>query len=440
METRRIRRETIPRRAQQEPPAAESRGVADGGERRWQARPWAAWLLIAAVRVLPLLCSFLTGLLLGRLTGRPVGMAAAALWLGGLLLMSTIVLVGTDKVARRFLPLAALLRLTMLVPDKTPSRFTIAMRSGSSKKIPLRHKEDLAEAAAHVLSLVARLNAHDRRTRGHSERVRAYTDLLAEEMGVSQRDRDLLRWGALLHDIGKLHVRPATLNKPGKPDDHEWRELQKHPAEGSKLLGPLHQWLGGWAAAVVQHHERWDGAGYPGGLAGLQISLAGRIVAVADSFETMTAARSYKKPMSAAAAREELVRCAGHHFDPVVVRAFLRISLSRLKWVMGPVSWAAQWPFLQGVQEVGARAAAAGGQAGAAVATATAAAVTGAVIAGGGLPESPGELRPPGEVATVDAEVDGDGLIDVFLRMRDGVIVVNPSTTATTLGPPAPED
>jgi putative nucleotidyltransferase with HDIG domain len=397
---------------------------------------------MAAVRVLPLVASFVTGLLLGRLTGRPVGLAAAALWLGGLLLASTIVLVAADKVARRFLPLAALLRLTMLVPDRTPSRFTIAMRSGSARKIVLRHQDDLADAAGHVLSLVARLNAHDRRTRGHSERVRAYTDLLAEEMGVSPRDRDLLRWGALLHDIGKLHVRTSTLNKAGKPDDHEWKELQGHPAAGSKLLGPLHQWLGPWSKAVVQHHERWDGTGYPGGIAGLQISLAGRIVAVADAFETMTATRSYKKPMPAEVAREELVRCAGHHFDPIVVRAFLRISLSRLKWVMGPLSWVAQLPFLQGVQEVGARAASAGSHATTAVATATAtvAAVGGAVVAGGGVPQGLHDLRPATPTTIQQVDVRGDGLIEVFLLQRDGVVVPEPESPPVTHGPPAPED
>jgi hypothetical protein len=115
------------------------------------------------------------------------------------------------------------------------------------------------------------------------------------------------------------------------------------------LLG----WLGPWGDAIVQHHERYDGKGYPTGLAGAEISRAGRIVSVADCYDTMTAARSYKKPMAVWAARRELAECAGGQFDPEIVRAFLSISLPRLLWRTGPVSFVIQLPFLWRLQEVG---------------------------------------------------------------------------------------
>ena len=162
-------------------------------------------------------------------------------------------------------------------------------------------------------------------TRGRGvirERVRAYSEMLAEEMGVSEEDRAKLRWASLLHDIGKLKVSPDILNKPGKLDDDEWVEIKNHPTYGAEICGPLIDWLGPWSSAIVEHHERFDGFGYPAGFAGLEIALGGRVVAVADAYDVMTTARSYKKPMPAGAAREELARHAGAQFDPDVVRAF----------------------------------------------------------------------------------------------------------------------
>jgi hypothetical protein len=270
----------------------------------------------------------------------------------------------TDRFARRLLPLSLLLKLSLPFPDAPPSRIRIAIRSGSPKQlekwaasVAARGRKDPKAVAAHeLLGLVAALSAHDRRSRGHSERVRVYTDLMAEQLGLSRDDADKLRWASLLHDIGKIRVPAAILNKPGAPDDDEWQVIRQHPSDGDRLIEPVRKWLGPWSTAVIEHHERWDGKGYPRGLAGHNISLAGRVVAVTDSYEVMTATRSYKKPMPAKAARAELTRCAGTHFDPAMVRAFLSVPIGHVRWTAGPVAWLAQLPFLAQIPTWGATA------------------------------------------------------------------------------------
>ena len=140
--------------------------------------------------------------------------------------------------------------------------------------------------------------------------------------------------------------RRRSSTRPGRPTDEEWQFIRSHPELGARLAEPLRAWLGEWADAISDHHERWDGKGYPRGIEGDDISLAGRIVAVADVFDVITSARSYKEPGDAVAARDEIARCAGAQFDPRVVRAFLSISLGRLRLAMGPLSWLAQAPIL----------------------------------------------------------------------------------------------
>jgi putative nucleotidyltransferase with HDIG domain len=308
----------------------------------------------------------------------PGGLATIP-WALGLALSSTIATAFAERLGKRFLPLAVLLRLSLVFPDRAPSRFAMARGAGNVRVLERRIRDAREQgvdpapvrAAEQILSLVAALSAHDRKTRGHSERVRAFTDLVAGQLRLPETDRDRLRWAALLHDIGKLHVPAKILNKPGRPEPHEWETLQGHPAAGARIATPLMTWLGPWGDAIEQHHERFAGGGYPRSLAGEEISLAARIVSVADSFEVMTAARSYKKPMSVPAARRELAACAGEQFDPAIVRVFLNVSLGRLWWTVGPMAWTALIPVIGPLQR-------AGGQIAAAAKGATAAIVVGA--------------------------------------------------------------
>jgi HD-GYP domain-containing protein (c-di-GMP phosphodiesterase class II) len=320
---------------------------------RWVAHPVQSAILRALVLVVPLAAGISAGVALSRVIPRPEGPAVVGWW-GILFVTSVVVTEILGRIFRRLLPLAVLLKLTLIFPDRAPSRFAMARRAGSVRNLEdrVRHakehgvEDDPSRAAETILTLVAALSSHDRRTRGHSERVRAFADLLADALHLPQEARDRLRWSALLHDIGKLEVPSRILNKPGKPDPHEWETLQRHPAEGARLAAPLLPWLGEWGLAIEHHHERFDGNGYPHGLAGADVSMGGRILAVADSFETMTAARSYKKPMSVSAARKELALCAGSQFDPAMVRAFLNLSLGRLWRTTGPAAWVAQVPLV----------------------------------------------------------------------------------------------
>ena len=295
---------------------------------------------------MPIVASVLATTAASSLGPTPDSLPEFIAWWAVLTAIALVALLVVDRLARRLLPLAALLKLSMLFPDRAPSRFRIARNAASVRKL----QEQLAEArergvaaepvwaAETVLTLITALGHHDKRSRGHSERVHIYAELLAEELDLDQADRDRLRWAALLHDVGKLVVPAELLNKPSQPDDEEWHALRTHPQAGAELCAPLLAWLGEWGLAIAEHHEWFDGTGYPQGLSGHEISRAARIVAVADCYEVMTTARTYKRAMNPAAAREELARCAGTQFDPGIVRAFLNISLGRLRLAMGPLA------------------------------------------------------------------------------------------------------
>ncbi|HUP69691.1 MAG TPA: HD-GYP domain-containing protein [Acidimicrobiales bacterium] len=327
-----------------------------GPEGRWDDRPLLAGALRVLSFLLPLVASLTAAWLLARALPTPTSTGGRIMWWLAVAVVSVLALLAFDRLARRLLPLAALLKLSMVFPDRAPSRLGVALRSGSTKRLQEQAVHDLQEgkqepaaAARTILTLAASLNAHDRGTRGHSERVRAYADLIAEEIGLGSFERDRLRWAALLHDLGKLSVPSTTLNAHEALTEDDWATLRRHPLEGARLAAPLRDWLGTWATAIEQHHERFDGTGYPYGLSGEQLSLAARIVAVADSYDAMTSVRSYSAGITPAAARRELARKAGTDFDPAVVRAFLNVGLGRVRWVMGPLAFFSVVPFAPGL-------------------------------------------------------------------------------------------
>ena len=331
-------------------------------EQRWRPRPLLAFALRLVSVLIPAAAGAASAYAFVAAFPYPSGPAQVA-WLLALAVISTMATALAERVGRRFLPLAVLLRLSLVFPDRAPTRFAISRGAGNVRRLEERIRAaratgvdpEPARAAEQILSLVAALSAHDRKTRGHSERVRAFTDLVADELHLADDDRDRLRWAALVHDIGKLEVPARILNKPGKPEPREWETLQGHPSAGARIAAPLLPWLGHWGRAIEQHHERFGGGGYPRGLSGDDIDLGARIVTVADSFEVMTAARSYKKPMSVPAARRELAACAGEQFDPAIVRAFLNVSHGRLWWTVGPASWTALLPVIGAVQRAGSQ-------------------------------------------------------------------------------------
>src|SRR5438128_4770372 len=374
--------------------------------RRWRARPVLAFALRVLILIVPALLALAVTFLVHPLVPMPKTWPGRALWWFGLLGLGLLVATIVERLGRRVLPLVMLLKLAMLFPDRAPSRFAVAREAGSVRRLRSRlaaldadpDAEQEALSAERILALAMAIQSHDRQTRGHSERVRVFTDLLAEEMKLPPEDRDRLRWAALLHDIGKLTVAGKILNKPGKLDEHEWEVIRGHPAEGARIAGPLLDWLGPWAGAIAEHHERFDGKGYPAGIATQQISLGGRIVAVADCYDTMTAARSYKKPMAVAAARAELARCAGSQFDPTAVRAFLGISIPRLLWKTGPLSFLVQLPFLWRLQQIAEQGLAVAAQG---VTAATVAAGVAAMTATGPAAASPAPPAPRNPIAVV---------------------------------------
>lgn len=173
-------------------------------------------------------------------------------------------------------------------------------------------------------SLTALANAIDLRdpyTRGHVERVTDYSLVIATKLGWQERRLEQLRYGAILHDIGKIHITDSTLLKVTRLTQEEWLEIKRHPVTGAVMVKDI-PYLTPAVPIIRHHHERWDGSGYPDGLAGEQIPLGARIVAVADSFDAMTTYRVYSKARTLQDGYEEILRCANYQYDPAVVAAF----------------------------------------------------------------------------------------------------------------------
>lgn len=186
--------------------------------------------------------------------------------------------------------------------------------------------QELARIYARTLkSLVFLLEHHDEETLAHCERVAANALRLGKELHLSQVDLELLYWSAYLHDIGKLASPARMLLKEGPLTDEEYEVMKKHASIGAEALSHISRDFLPVAEAVLTHHERWDGTGYPNGVEGEQIPLFGRILAVVDSFEAMTSDRPYRKAMSSQAAARILEQEAGKQFDPHLVNVYLKL-------------------------------------------------------------------------------------------------------------------
>ncbi len=182
-----------------------------------------------------------------------------------------------------------------------------------------------AAYASTLYALVAALDAREHETADHSQRVVRYTLAIADEMGIPAADRPDIARGALLHDIGKVGVPDAILLKPARLVDAEWHEMRRHPQTGHTILASV-PFLHAPSEIVLSHQERYDGGGYPRGLAREAIPLGARIFAIADTLDAMTSDRPYRKGGSLEKARGEISRCSGTQFDPDCVKAFLSLD------------------------------------------------------------------------------------------------------------------
>ena len=173
-------------------------------------------------------------------------------------------------------------------------------------------------------ALGSALDSRDVGTEAHSRRVHGYALATAREYGMPEADIPDLEHGVLLHDIGKIGIPDAILLKPGRLTVEEWATMRRHPEIGKRLIEGI-AFLRGAIPIIYCHHEKWDGAGFPRGLKGDEIPLGARIFSVVDAFDAMTFDRPYSTAIPFDAAQSEIKRCAGSHFDPAVVEAFLRV-------------------------------------------------------------------------------------------------------------------
>jgi putative nucleotidyltransferase with HDIG domain len=174
-----------------------------------------------------------------------------------------------------------------------------------------------------ITTLAVTLDARDPYTQRHSENVTFYAQSIAEAMGLSSRDKELIRHAGLLHDVGKIAVRDSVLLKEGPLSAEEFEQIKQHAPKGEEITKPL-GFLQEASSLIRHHHERFDGKGYPDGLSGERIELGARILAVADTFDAMMTDRPYRKALTLEKAVEELIKCKSAQFDPYVVDCFMK--------------------------------------------------------------------------------------------------------------------
>ncbi len=188
-----------------------------------------------------------------------------------------------------------------------------------------KYSKDLEDAYVSTVRVVsAALDARDPYTRGHSERVSNFSRLIAQRIGLDEREMEALEIACLFHDVGKIKTRDSILLKKGNLTPEEYGEMRRHTEYGAALLGSAPS-LRIYIPAVRHHHERFDGTGYPDGLCGDQIPLHAAIIAIADAFDAMTSDRPYRYALSAEHALGELLAFSGSQFNPELVDAFVSV-------------------------------------------------------------------------------------------------------------------
>lgn len=202
----------------------------------------------------------------------------------------------------------------------------LARRIEDSTKNLTRLYEDLRTTYMRTIKVLAQaIEARDHYTHSHSENVAKYAVAIAKEMGLSVKEVETIRQACELHDLGKIGVEDTILNKPSGLTEEEWKQIRKHPVIGAQILEPL-TFLNDVIELIRQHHEHYDGSGYPEGRRGDDILLGARIIHLADAYEAMTSPRSYRKtPLSKAQAIAEIKKNSGTQFDSKVVEVFLRV-------------------------------------------------------------------------------------------------------------------
>lgn len=183
-------------------------------------------------------------------------------------------------------------------------------------------EEEHIDLISSIKTLISVINAKDRYTYGHVERVVIYCGLVGEKLGLNEEDRKILKYGAYLHDIGKIEIPKEVLNKKMPLTDREWELLRQHPSNGAEIIKPVDS-LTNVIPLILYHHERYDGKGYPQQLKGKEIPYLARILSIADSFDAMTSNRPYKTRKSFDEAIAELEKCSSTQFDPDIVRVFI---------------------------------------------------------------------------------------------------------------------
>jgi len=203
----------------------------------------------------------------------------------------------------------------------------LAHRIEESARNLARLYEDLRSTYMRTIRVLAHaIDARDHYTHSHSENVARYAVIIAEELNLTVEQIEKIRDASELHDLGKIGVEDCILTKPGALTDEEWEKIKQHPLIGAQILEPL-TFLGEIVDLVKQHHEHFDGSGYPFGLRGEEIFLGARVLQLADAYEAMRSARSYREiPFTKAEAVAEIKKQSGTQFDPKVVDAFLKIE------------------------------------------------------------------------------------------------------------------